>query len=317
MACLTPAQICNLFADPDCCPTPSESEFRTWQLQLLCSLNVAAGGAGVDSEVVLLCDPVTGQRVVVIYRYDETTGALVSVSATNPDGTAYAGALNSLVACEDAETYVLQHTICDNGVQKLVRVCFNNCVPGVVTYLNPDLTPAAAPLDFDLVSVGECPTLSELKTICLCDDVNADGSVIVNYVDVYKVDVLGTNLTSTFIGSYTDDTFLVPYVPVNPTECDLLGTPLRGQNARRIVLENANTFSPPSALIGTLSIIVISVGNALTPPTFTDSLGNTSTMVEGESFSYSISEDYSFFCNMPIITTNAGDRVHVTWMEAC
>ncbi len=317
MACLTPAEICSILGDPDCCSAPSDQQYRLWSLQLLCSLSAAAGATGIDPEVILLCDPVTGDRVVVIQRFDQVTGALVSSTATLPDGTPYVGAVNSLVSCDSANEYAIQYPICDNGVQKIVRICFNGCVPAAPVFYNLDLTVAAAPLDFNLVSYGECSNSPILKTICGCDDVNADGSVINNYVDVYQVQVNGVNLVSTLLGSYTDETFQTPYIPINPVDCGSIGTPLKGQNARRLVLTGVGAFTPNNLLTGTLSIVVVTVGNPLVPPTFTDSLGNVSPMIEGESFSYSISEDYSFFCNMPTVNTNAGDRVHIHWLEAC
>ena len=153
--CLTAVEICQLLQNPDCCPNfRDEHTYRQYVVGLLCSLTSSVGTPSIDTEVIILCDPSSGARVVVAYRY--LNGVFTFVGASNVDGTAYAGAVNSLVSCNDIDTTVIQYEICDNGVTKLVRVCFNGCVKSSVEYFLLNETASTAPLDFNLVSLGAC-----------------------------------------------------------------------------------------------------------------------------------------------------------------
>jgi hypothetical protein len=302
----TVAEICQL-VNNGCC-TPSDGAFKTYVLQLLCDL------AGVDTEQDILCDPATGNKVRLVTIFDDS-GAIVSVTAYNLDGSLYAGVIDDLVTCVGEEPYVVRYPICDNGVQKIAVVCYTGCTLASISYVGINNAAVAAPVDFNLVSYGECATVGELQKRCMCDDVNNDGSVITRYVELYNVTVQGLVVTSTLLGTFTDESYQTAYVPVNPVACNQIGDALISQRARRVVLIGPNVFSPPSVLTGTLTIIVVSVGNELTPPTFTDSTGVTTPMIAGESFSYALDKDSLYFNTLPSVSTGVGDRVHVTWME--
>jgi hypothetical protein len=304
----------------DCCGVLPANEALTLQTELLTCLAITAAGPvnGIDTEMLVVCDPVTGERVYLRYQFDALTGAAISVGTYNADLTPYVGDPLLLVACPDVDMSPIQYAICDDGVQKLVRVCFNNCTAGATTFYNLDGTLTTAPLDYNLVTLGECQeNCQSVEARCMCDDVAGNGSNIVNYVDAYVICYRDGVLTSTLVGSYTDDTYQTVYVPVNGVKCDTLGTDVLGQNARRQVLIGAGAFTFPNVLTTAITVTVVSVGNTLTPPTFTDSLGNVSPMLAGESFSFSIKDSDAVFCTLPSITTNAGDRVHIHWTEVC
>jgi len=74
--CLTALEICNLFGDPACCPTPTNNEFKTWALQLLCNIAGGAPGPEVRYDWEILCSPVDGRPIITRYEYltDGTLG---------------------------------------------------------------------------------------------------------------------------------------------------------------------------------------------------------------------------------------------------
>jgi hypothetical protein len=302
----TVQEICQL-VNNGCC-SPSDAAFKTYVLQLLCDL------AGVDTEQDILCDPNTGDKIRIVTVFDDS-GQVVSVTAYNLDGTPYAGDINALVTCVGDEPYVVRYPICDNGFQKIAVVCYTGCTLASISYVGINNQPVAAPVDFNLVKYGECSTNVELVKRCMCDDVNGDGSVITSYVEAYGIEITNNVITSTLLGTFTDETFQTTYAPVNPTQCNQLGDRVISQRARRIVLQGANSFSPPHILTGTITVMVIEVADVNNPPTFTDSSGATTPMVVGESFSFALEDGNINFNTLPIVTTNAGDRVHVTWME--
>ena len=66
---------------------------------------------------------------------------------------------------------------------------------------------------------------TEIVTICHCDDVNGDGSSIVEYTEAFKrtCDSSGA-VSSSSLGLFTDETLTTAYAPVNPMNCNDVGT---------------------------------------------------------------------------------------------
>ena len=64
-----------------------------------------------------------------------------------------------------------------------------------------------------------------IVTECLCDDVNGDGSVLTSYTVAYELTIRCGRVERCEAGTYTDETFTTPYVPVNPVACETIGDP--------------------------------------------------------------------------------------------
>lgn len=76
--------------------------YRAAVLRILCEILAASGGGGgagvVRYDVEFLCDPGTGDPVIVRYSYN-TDGTVNGLAAFNLDLTAYGGVITDLVAC--------------------------------------------------------------------------------------------------------------------------------------------------------------------------------------------------------------------------
>lgn len=119
----------------------------------------------VRRDVEVLCDvtdPAAPVPVFVLYQYN-TDGSGQAISAINLDGTAYAGIIDDLRACEaeqarfDAE----EQSFCVNGAGRIrIRVYDAEVNTGIhVTEVWQDLlgVAVAAPTGADTVSLGTCP----------------------------------------------------------------------------------------------------------------------------------------------------------------
>lgn len=83
--------------DP-CCNIPAnvnDAYFKQAVLVKLCDISAQ------DDDWEILCDPTDGQVVFVKFTYD-SSGAVTGSTAVLPDGTAYAGDISALVACDQA-----------------------------------------------------------------------------------------------------------------------------------------------------------------------------------------------------------------------
>ncbi len=78
-----------------------------------------------------------------------------------------------------------------------------------------------------------------LKYICKCDDVNGDGSNIVQYVDAIAHVYKNGTLSATLLGQFTDDTLLTEYTPVNGGICDNIGVEVIDQ-IKRCMVDDVN-----------------------------------------------------------------------------
>lgn len=124
------------------------------------SLSNVGGGSGSNSNIQLLCSP-EGERILVKYSFN-ADGTLASApSAFHLNGATYTGMIPYLTRCEDKETYATEYFICDNGIQKLVRVCWENCEPKSMQYFDAGRNETVGPADFNLVKLGDCPPSKE------------------------------------------------------------------------------------------------------------------------------------------------------------
>lgn len=80
-----------------------------------------------------------------------------------------------------------------------------------------------------------------------------------------------------------------------------------------LILSDVDTWSPPSQLVSSYSYIVLTVGDELDPPTYTDSGGNVTDLVVNESVTFAINSTSELMDTAPIITTKAGDEVKILY----
>ena len=97
----------------------------------------AAATPPVDYEAVVRCDPATGASVLVISAIDPVTG-IPTPAAYNLDGTAYAGAIGALTACDTPETESDPVEMCDGGAVNFLR-CFIKRDGAITGSVNTDL----------------------------------------------------------------------------------------------------------------------------------------------------------------------------------
>lgn len=118
---------------------------------------------GKDAEIAVLCDPETTDPVIVRYSFKEfgTDTLPIPVAAYNIDGTTYSGNISTLIPCASggggSGAALLEYFICDDGNQKIVRVCGTACGTLTTTYYDLDGTESTEPVDWDLVVAGTCP----------------------------------------------------------------------------------------------------------------------------------------------------------------
>lgn len=152
----------------------------------------------------------------------------------------------------------------------------------------------------------------EVRVTCLCDDVAGDGTNIVKYVAAHQVEVSGAGvLTSTALGTFTDNTLTTAYAPVNPVDCDAVGAAAVVRQGREII-ENGTLWSP-SALVQSYTIRVAAIGDPLNPPTFTDGFGNVTTFELGEVTTYGLEE--GLIDTTAVVGTGIGDSIVITYTE--
>jgi hypothetical protein len=164
------------------------------------------------------------------------------------------------------------------------------------------------PADF-----SACPDQCiKVEPRCKCDDVNGDGSVIVNFVQAYQICITNGVVVSTLIGSYTDDTYSTPYVVQGAVvNCSAIGASAR-VSQQRLVLSGAGSWVVPGDVLA-YSIKVVQANGG---PTFTDTSGIVTPLFVGESVSFSDgSEEGMVFVPGAIVTTLGGDIVVIDYQR--
>lgn len=250
--------------------------------QIRCAL--AAAPATTDEEHFYLCDP-TGVRVRVTY----VAGNPAPTSMTYLDGSPYLGGINTLIECNISDTDPVCFDVCINGVN------YRQCVltvggiptglPGDVYYL--DINGVLVPAPVGTIVPGQCNANTQVFERCRCDDVNGDGSLIVNYIEFYTVNP--TTGVPTILSTYTDPPW-TPYVPINPVDCASIGTTV-SLVQRRVELSGIFVWNRP-VNIQSLTIKVRRTNNTVFP-TITDNGGGVTNLYLGDVETYSHLGDQS------------------------
>lgn len=269
--------------------------------------------AEFDSQI--LCDPATGERVIVVVNYSQL--GTPTAQGFLFDMSPYGGDLTTLVQC-DEETESDQVLWCsgtENLTQWIVKV--DGQPNGTVYWTDAAGAVIPEPADLTLLRRGPCDFAAEtpvdVQSICLIDDVNGDGSVLVSYVESYAIRDNGLAVSSTFIGTFEDATLQVPYTVLGTRTlpCDV-GAAARTLQ-RRLKLTGAGDNWSPTAAVQSYTIRVASVGATL--PTFTDSVGTVTELELGEVLSYSV-ENGAPLQDAPVVNNlDAANCVIISFTE--
>jgi len=158
----------------------------------------AAATPPIDYEKAVLCDPVTGAPVLVITAID---GGIPTPAAYNADGTAYAGAIGALTACDTPEIESDPVQYCDGGLVPFLRWFIKR--DGVITgSVDTDLAGISyAPAGS--ITVGICPAVPEFReilvymernggTVTVADIVASTGAIAVHSITVKQISGRGS-----------------------------------------------------------------------------------------------------------------------------
>ena len=176
-----------------------------------------------------------------------------------------------------------------------------------------------------LTSASVAPSFSsassssgEMINRCMIDDVNGDGSLLVDYVEVYSKQVVDGSVQSSLAGSFTDETCTVAYTPANPVEPCEIGQPAK-ICPRFHKINGMETFQIPAVAVS-YSVTVCDIGNPANPPYIDDgteqtTLDKVGLVIAGNAES---SLTTGIFSQTPsIVTAEAGDILIVSWNEVC
>jgi hypothetical protein len=159
-----------------------------------CCVSAAAGTSTViDYEKAVLCSP-SGASVLVISAINPTTG-VPTPAAYNLDGSAYAGAISALVACDTPDIESDPVAMCDNGTTSFLRwfVKRDGVIIGSAdTTLAGALYTVAGP---GLPSIGTCGVLvkpliytrNNASIVTMADILSESGATILHSVSVVQI----------------------------------------------------------------------------------------------------------------------------------
>jgi hypothetical protein len=150
---------------------------------------------------------------------------------------------------------------------------------------------------------------SNIEIIHKCDDTLNDGSVIVQYVEVYShiVDSAGL-FTSSLIGTYTDHGLQTAYTPLFGKDCNSIGAYAKYMQGRLSI--TGGDWSP-TALTKSYSIYVESTTGGL--PTFQDSFGNITNLKLGSITSYN--DEELLADTTPVVQVPAGSEIIIAYVQ--
>lgn len=147
---------------------------------------------------------------------------------------------------------------------------------------------------------------------CGCDDVAGDGSNIVKYFTLSRTHPkLGTYQIGVF---EENDPASTAYTPVNPVDCNTLGSASVEKVGRVELGDGGVEVWSPTPLTISYTVSVQSIADVSNPPTFTDSFGNVTTFVLGESQTYDHNSALQSD-GLAFVTANDGDRVIISYIE--
>lgn len=198
--------------------------------------------------------------------------------------------------------------ITDDRELEVVTVC--NAATGtwqkIVTPWLDGVAGTAVTTDLGISCSGSSNVSLEL--CCMVDDTLGDGSVLVPFVRVYSHEVdVANNLTSTFIGDYTDKTLSTDYTVVGTVSTpESVGSVPEVKQGTATV--TGSSWSP-SALVQSYTVRVASgVGG-----TFTDSFGNLRNLSANEVFTYA--HEGELFDTVPVVTADGATTIIITYTE--
>jgi hypothetical protein len=187
-------------------------------------LTACTGSDGVDVEELPFCD--NGVQKIRIQVF--TNGVLTSTFWTDVLNNPVLPPVDPLLVTEGAcvvdSPVVVERPICDNGVQKIVRLCYAGCALSSVQYFDLANNPVPAPVDFGLVTLGRCET-PELDVVysdtgVVCFD---DNGVLTQYFTRQQSIVNNQTASQTVITEYSLDgstwTTIPPVGIPTPGEC--------------------------------------------------------------------------------------------------
>ena len=263
-------------------------------VQNLCYLDVSGTTVTPFTRLVQI-DPQTGQ-ITTIGDYTQDLSAMYTVTGTESYG------------CDGDEALTHIIPMCNDGTQfwRLVEITTGNVLANFDEFGN-SITPSGT------ITPGACtedPT--HIETICKVD-VTASG--ITSFSTLVAVDPDTGNTTE--LGNYTPD-LSGPYTPTGTVSLPGdVGSDIIGVSSGRDVLDGAGTWNKPNNLVQSISVKVLTVGNIATPPTVTDYRNVTTDLALGDYESWSVVTEAGpeVLTGDFTITSNAGDRVVITWTE--
>jgi hypothetical protein len=161
----------------------------------------------------------------------------------------------------------------------------------------------------NLVSPTGSTEQALITSIQLCDDVVGDGSNIVLTWQASKqvINAAGV-LTSTLLGYFSDIHLTTPYTPLNPTNCNLLGSSAKWASGRLELLDG--TWSPTSTMKAYAIRVSSLSGGAIT---FLDSFGNLTSLELNEV--YSVSDEELLIDVTPVLTVPLGSKAVISYTQ--
>lgn len=157
-----------------------------------------------------------------------------------------------------------------------------------------------------------CAPTGEQQVICLCDDVNGDGSLVNSFRRVVQIGGTGT---VTLIGDYLPD-YSATYTPTGTIiDCSDIGVAAQLVQ-RRTHLTGVNNWVRPNTVTA-MTIFIRRVGDVTNPITITDNNGTITPCYTGDSMSWGI-PDGSFTLlqgTFSITMPDINDIVTIQYLE--
>lgn len=276
------------------------------------------GGAGLDVEVLELCDIAEDGTTVPFLRHiTYGTGGQVSVvldtaldafAPYTPSGTVTvcqpepAPDVELLALCdisEDGTVPFLRHLVYQAGAT--APTVLDTLLDGATPY-----APAGEVGTCEPTPEEECPSRNTLSA-CRCDDTDGDGVADTGYVELLAVDCEGV-LTS--VGTYTED-LSAPYTPVAPVDCDTADPgpePVVSVQAHRVQLAPGQSWD--AATVAALRSVTLAAHTGDGLITTGDGV---STLFQGESVSWSINKETDAELVGPLTVDAVDGVITVTW----
>lgn len=169
-----------------------------------------------------------------------------------------------------------------------------------------------------VASLGTCEIPEDnIRCVCLCDDTTDDGLNVVKFIRIVAINVASGTVST--VGDFTLD-YSAPYTTLGTVSvCSAIGSPVVGVAQGRELIIGASGWSRPSALLQSLALRAVTIGNSGDPPTITDYRSVESALVVSDSFerwdSLIPNSADVLTGSFTVTTKDAGDKVIITWTE--